>query len=42
MGSEGEGHTEEEVALGSFLRTVEAAQAKRDMCQAVFKEKERG
>lgn len=42
MRNEGEGHAAEEVALGSFLRTTEAAQAKRDTCNAVFKEKGRG
>ena len=40
--SEGEGQAAGEVTLRSFLRTVEAPQAKRDMCEAVFKEKERG
>ena len=41
MRNEGEGHAAAEVALGSFLGTVEAAWSKRDKRKAVFKEKEK-
>lgn len=40
--SEDEGHAAEAVALGLFLRMVEAAQARKSVCKALCKEKRGG